>query len=496
VEGAQGVAPDAQVRNAAVLSFGHAAVMVLGGVLALLIAHFFGKSARTDAFFAAYGVYAIALVFGQTFRLTALPALVSDRDGSATDRLLAAVCLMSVAAAVPMVLLAGPVGDLLVDNDPSNTTAESLRTLWPALAGQLVIGLLAAVLLVRNRFAVIGFGYVMTGVSSIVVFLALEGALGIQAVSVALGVSACSLAVLFVVTLVQAGWRPQLDRYVRLKQVVGDSWRLLLASTSFVATNLGYVICLAVASREGTGNATLYAYAYFSAALLVATTAVSAAMVRAPALLAKEGPGRLTTANSVSTYRFTLVLVIPALAMAALVGKPVVDFVLGASFDSADAQRLVVTLLCLSGWILGSAAGVLAIVELLRREQIRRLAVIAGVQIALLPLLAIAGREIAGIAGVAVAQSTAMLAATAAQLRLAYGAKWLEAIRPMLRATATSVLGVAAAFAPSFVLTAVVGRSATALLFAVAIAALLTLVMSRWLWREESAVLASLLRRG
>jgi peptidoglycan biosynthesis protein MviN/MurJ (putative lipid II flippase) len=421
---------------------------------------------------------------------------VSDRDGSATDRLLAAVCLMSVAAAVPMVLLAGPVGDLLVDNDPSNTTAESLRSMWPALAGQLVIGLLAAVLLVRNRFAVIGLGYVMTGVSSIVVFLLLEGSLGIQAVSVALGVSACSLAVLFVVTLVQAGWRPQVDRYFRLRRVVADSWGLLLASTSFVATNLGYVICLAVASREGTGNATLYAYAYFSAALLVATTAVSAAMVRAPALLAEEGGGRLTTANSVSTYRFTLVLVIPALAMAALAGKPVIDFVLGASFDGDDAQRMVVTLLCLSGWILGSAAGVLAIVELLRREQILPLAVIAGVQIALLPLLAIAGREIAGIGGVAVAQSTAMLAATAAQLRLAFGAAWLEAIRPMLRATATGVLAVASAFAPSFVLTAVVGHSAPALLFAGAMAALLTLVVSRWQWPEESAVLTSLLRRG
>jgi hypothetical protein len=352
------------------------------------------------------------------------------------------------------------------------------------------------VLLVRNRFAVIGLGYVMTGVSSIVVFLALEGALGIQAVSVALGVSACSLAVLFVVTLVRAGWRPQLDRYLRLGSVAADSWRLLVASTSFVATNLGYVICLAVASREGTGQATLYAYAYFSAALLVATTAVSAAMVRAPALLSEEGPGRFSAANSVSTYRFTLVLVIPALAIAALAGKPVIDFVLGGSFDSADAQHLIVALLCLSGWILGSAAGVLAIVELLRREQILQLAVIAGVQIALLPLLAIAGREIGGIAGVAVAQSTAMVAATAAQLRLAFGAGWLEAVKPMLRATATGVLGAAAAFAPSFVLTAVVGRSAAALLFAVAMATLLTLVVSRWQWREESAVLASLLRRG
>jgi peptidoglycan biosynthesis protein MviN/MurJ (putative lipid II flippase) len=486
---------DVEVRNAAVLSFGHAAVMVLGGVLALLIAHFFGKSARTDAFFAAYGVYAIALVFGQTFRLTALPTLVSDRDGSATDRLLAAVCLMSLTAAVPMVLLAGPVGDLLVEHDPSNTTAESLRALWPALAGQLVIGLLAAVLLVRNHFTVIGLGYVMTGVLSIAGFLALEGALGIQAVSVALGVSACSLAILFLATLWRAGWRPRLDRYVRLGSVVADSWRLLAASTSFVATNLGYVVCLAVASREGTGQATLYAYAYFSAALLVASTAVSAAMVRAPKLLSAEGPGRFTTANSVSTYRFTLVLVIPALAFAALAGQPVIDFVLGESFDGEDARRLIVALLCLSGWILGSAAGVLAVVELLRRERVLSLALIAGAQLALLPVLAIAGREIAGIAGVAVAQSAAMVLATAAQLRLAFGRRWLDATGSMLRSTAASVLGVAAAFAPSFVAVEVLGRSAAVLLAALALAVALTLAVSRWQWREESAVLASLLRR-
>jgi peptidoglycan biosynthesis protein MviN/MurJ (putative lipid II flippase) len=479
-----------------VLSFGHGVVMVLGGVLALLIAHFFGKSARTDAFFAAYGVYAIALVFGQTFRLTAIPMLVNDSDGTATDRLLAAVLLMSLAASVPMLLLADPIGKVLIANDPGSTAAESLRALWPALSGQLVIGLLAAVLLVRGRFAVIGFGYVMTGVLSIVVFLTLEGALGIQAVSVALGVSAWSLTILFLVTLVAVGWRPQLHHYLKLAQAARDSWRLLAASASFVATNLGFVICLSVASREGTGQATIYTYAYFSAALLVATTAVSAAMVRAPKLLSAEGPGSFSPANSVSTYRFTLVLVIPALALAAFAGKPVIDFVLGSSFDGDDARRLIVTLLCLSGWILGSAAGVLAVVELIRREQILPLAIIAGAQILLLTLLAILGRELADIPGVAVAQSTAMVAATAAQLRLAFGSDWLVSAGEMLRSTARSVVAVAAAFAPSVVAVVVLGPSAGVMLAALVLAAFLTLIASRSVWPEETAVLASLLSRS
>jgi hypothetical protein len=139
---------------------------------------------------------------------------------------------------------------------------------------------------------------------------------------------------------------------------------------------------------------------------------------------------------------------------------------------------------------------VLAVVELLRRERVLSLALIAGVQIALLPVLAIIGREVAGIGGVAVAQSTAMVIATAAQLRLAFGAEWIEATRTMLRSTAASVIGVGAAFAPSFVAVAVLGSSAAVLLIAVAMALLLTLAMSRVYWHEETAVLASLLRRG
>jgi hypothetical protein len=66
----------------------------------------------------------------------------------------------------------------------------------------------------------------------------------------------------------------------------------------------------------------------------------------------------------------------------------------------------------------------------------------------------------------------------------------------MLRSTAASVIGVAAAFAPSFLAVAVLGSSAAVLLVAVAMALLLTLAMSRVYWDEETAVLASLLRRG
>ena len=220
-------------RNVAVLSLGHAAVMALGGVLALLIAHFFGRSARTDAFFAAYGLYSVALVFSQAFRLTALPRLVEDRDDEVSNRLLAGVGVVIVLAAVPMVLLAGPFGELLADEDPTGVATESLRALWPALGGQLLIGLLAALLLVRGAFGVIGLGYVASGLISIAVFVALEGELGIQAVSVALGASSISLAVVFFVVLARQGWRFRPQAYARIGEATAEAGRLMVASASF-----------------------------------------------------------------------------------------------------------------------------------------------------------------------------------------------------------------------------------------------------------------------
>ena len=341
--------------------------MVLGGVLALLIAQFFGRSARTDAFFAAYGVYTVALVLAQTFRLTALPRLMDDRDGRVADSLLGAIALLALLAAVPMVLLAEPFGKLLVESDPGDVAAESLRALWPALAGQLVVGLLAAFLIVRGRFVVIAVGYLTGGLVSVAMLAVFQEGVGIQAVSLALGISVLVLAALFVVSLVSAGWRPQLRAVVDLRSASRQAGNLVLASASFLAANLGFVICVAVASRDGAGEATIYAYAYFTAALLVATTAVSSAMVRTPKLLAGAERADATIVEATTTYRFTLVLVGPALGLIAVAGAPIADFLLGDAFDGASADRLVVTLLCLTGWVLGSAAGIFAIVDLLAR---------------------------------------------------------------------------------------------------------------------------------
>jgi O-antigen/teichoic acid export membrane protein len=480
------------VRQAAALSFGNAAAMVLGGVLALLIAHFFGKSSRTDAFFAAYGVYTVALVLAQTFRLTAIPQLVGDRDGRIADSLLGAITLLALLAAVPMVLLAGPLGDLLVEN-ASEVAAESLRSLWPALAGQLIVGLLAAFLVVRGRFTVIAAGYLLGGLVSVAMLVAFQEQTGLQAVSLALGTGVAILGALFVGSLIRAGWRPRLRGVLQLRAAARQAHWLVLASASFLAANLGYVVCVAVASRDGAGEATVYAYAFFTAALLVATTAVSSAIVRTPKLLAGEERSDATIVEATTTYRFTLVLIGPALGLVAVAGAPIADFLLGGAFDRASADRLVVTLLCLSGWVLGSAAGVFAIVDMLARGKYRALAAVAAGQLVVLLPLAIAGRALAGVAGIAVAQSLVMLAAAWIQLRLAFGNRARLAVRSMLATTLRAAAVTTLAFAPGLAIALASEHSVAGTAAAALISLPLAFVVTRLAWPAETRTVLSLL---
>jgi peptidoglycan biosynthesis protein MviN/MurJ (putative lipid II flippase) len=478
-----------EVRSAAAISAGYAGATVLGGVLALLIANFFGKSTETDAFFAAYGLYWVALVFAHTIRLAAVPQLLATEERRGAERLIAAVLGLGLIALIPMVALSEPIGGLLVVTDPTGTAPESLRMLWPALAAQLLAGALAAILAVRGRFLAIGLAYIASGFVSIGAFLALRQAADIQAVSLALSISGAFLATTLTACLLATGWRPRPPFRVRLRPLLSEVKLLLLASASFAATNLGFVVCLAVAAREGTGKATIYAYAYFAAALLVSMTAVSAALVRSAKALASSEDAELSWANSLSTYRFALLLVLPVLALAALVGKPVVEVLLGDDFTGADATRLIVTLLSLSGWIVGSAAGVLATMLLLGKRRYWLVATISMGQLAVLLPLALVGREVAGVPGIAAAQSVAMLIGTVPLLVAAFGIESKLLLRGLATATFRGTACVGLAVAPAFVVLAEFGRS-TELMIAATVGAALLLVAATIIgWPQESRVL-------
>ena len=485
-------------RQTILVALGQGSVMLAGGVLAILIAQLFGKNADTDAFFAAYGCYTVGLTFGGTFRFTAIPRLVADQDGRTSTRMLGAVGLMTGALLLPMVVLAAPLGSVLVAKDPNAVAPEALRILWIALAAQVLASLLAAILAVRGRFVALGVAMLFAGVVSVSLFVLLEGSAGVQAAAVAVaGGGLWQVGVSFV-ALRRNGWHPHaLTGGARnaLGQVARQAGYLVAASGPFFGTALAYVVCVAVVSREDTGDATLFAYAFVLTTILLGMTAYVSAQVRSPSVMSRAERTHGAVEASVWTLRFSLLFCGPVLTIVWLVGAPILGFVLGDSFSNADVTTVLVSVACLTGWLFASAASIFAIVELLARDAMRALGAIAVVQVGVTAVLAVIGAQLAGVPGVALALSVSQIGVAVAQLRLAFGPA-LPALARELGRDLTRELAVVAVMAvpAAAVLITVGGVAGT--IAAGLLAAALAIIATLRVWPDESRSLLAVLRRA
>ncbi|MEI2703304.1 MAG: hypothetical protein V9E83_13010 [Baekduia sp.] len=420
-------------RETALIAVGQAAIMVFGAALALLVAQLFGKSADTDAFLAAYGVYSLGLTFSQSFRLTAMSALVADPGDATITRLLGASVLIAFALAIPMVFGAPLVAAALVGDDPTGIATESLRVLWAAITGQLVASMASAVLTVRGSMRAVAFASMAVGAVSIGTFALLESGSGIRAAPIGLAIGSLWYAATLVLVLLRGGWRPRGASRALIRTIASEAGRLGFASAMFLSTTLLYVVCMGFATRRGTGEATLFAYAYVLMAILLGLTANVAGMAQSAAVIARDDRQDETAAAALATTRLTLVLAAPALAAVTSCGAPAVNWVLGSGFSEADVRDLLLTAVGLSGWLLASAVGVFAVVELLARHALRPLAAAAIVQATMIFPAAAAGSATGGILGIAIGLSAVSLAANGVLVRVAFGP---ERARAVLRGTA------------------------------------------------------------
>src|SRR5438034_966981 len=97
------------VGSAAITAVLQVTTMALGGVIAILIFHAFGKGRHTDGLFAAYGVYGIVAILAQTFRTTMVPRLgTGDKLWPNLDRLAGASAVIFVGAGIPFLALGDP----------------------------------------------------------------------------------------------------------------------------------------------------------------------------------------------------------------------------------------------------------------------------------------------------------------------------------------------------------------------------------------------------
>jgi peptidoglycan biosynthesis protein MviN/MurJ (putative lipid II flippase) len=427
--------------------------MGIGGVLAILILLEFGKSARTDGLFAAYGAYAIVVALAQSFRGTIVARLMEGESLAANfDRFLGASAALFLALALPFLALGGPLADLLT-GDLGPAAVDSARTalaiLWVATGAQLCAALAAAALAVYDDYRAPALSYVAGGLLSLGLLLALAGPLGITAVPVALAAGGVTTASLNLWQLTRVGYRPSAARVVAGMRSRSSAKIMLAASAAPVAGQLTYLVSLAAAARLGEGTVTLYAYAFFASSILVGASAVPLGTVMAAAISEAwdRRPETLEPAL-VAVLRAGFFLIVPAVAIVAIVGRDIVELLIGSKVGSDDVTDVVAVFLGLSGVLVAIVGQTVPLLAAFAAGMYGRVALASLVSL----LVQIGGAAVAvGIGtllAIAIASSVTALVSLMLLTAVVYGRGMPGAMARVVRELGPVVLVAAVAFAP------------------------------------------------
>ena len=94
----------------------------LAAVVGVVIARELGRTAETDGFFAAYGLFIVLALAANALRVTLLPRLARARDGrrlsSETSAYAVSIAVVAVPALVVGIAAARPIADVLTGSGP------------------------------------------------------------------------------------------------------------------------------------------------------------------------------------------------------------------------------------------------------------------------------------------------------------------------------------------------------------------------------------------
>src|SRR5581483_7205893 len=235
-----------------------------------LLAQKFGRSAQTDGFLSAYGVYLVLVLAAQAFRMVVVPDLTR---AAAEGRLAGegrAYALAFLALAVPastlVAVFSGPLGDLITGNLPpraSHVAGRALAILVPAAFGQLLAALAASALAAVDSYGTAAGGFALGGIVGVLVFAALADSQGIVALAIGLAANAAVAVAVPVTALWRRGhlFGPAAKRWALLLRL----WHLLQGAAIPLALQGCYLLALRFAAKLGVGSVTSFSYAYLAA---------------------------------------------------------------------------------------------------------------------------------------------------------------------------------------------------------------------------------------
>jgi hypothetical protein len=323
-----------------------------------LLAQKFGRSAETDGFLAAYGVYIVLVLAAQAFRLVVVPDLTrAAADGRLGGESLAyarAFLLLAVPVSTLVAVFSGPLGDLITGTLPprsAHIAGRALAILVPAAFGQLLAALAASTLAAIDSYGTAAAGFACGGVVGLIVFAALAGPEGIVGLAIGLAFNA---AIAIAVPLVSL-WRRGVFHgpHVAEAAVLSRLGHLLEGAAVPLALQGCYFLALRFSAKLGVGSVTSFSYAYLAASTLVTATAFSLGVISSAPLTRRGLDPREAGEHVVHACWVSLSLVGAAAGVFALVGGRIVQFVLGDAYGGQVGRELGHLVAYLSPWMVG-----------------------------------------------------------------------------------------------------------------------------------------------
>ena len=469
------------------------------GIQALLYLSSFGVNARTDGFFVAFALYTSFGVFSQSIRVTAAPMLVGDRPRLSQRQFASALLAIAIPVAVATIVLAGPLAGVLAPGvgEAGRGVAESaLPILGLAMILQLWAAGGATVLAVRDRFDRIAGAYIAGALSGLVVYLAASGPAG----ELSLGWSMLAMAVVTSAAMLD-GVRASRSPGAKAKATQAGGWLravlLVLGSTAvYLAFNGLYVITLAFASNYGEGGATVLSYAYLFASYLVAATGFALGMSRiADMRRGALADWREVIADTVPAgFRYSMLIVAPALAALVAGGATLVGEVLPSSFDAAAVEQLRVFGALLAAWTVAALLVNLLLPALFALGRARLVNVLAPALVLLHIAATALGGALFGINGVVGAFVVAPTAFAVTLLLVGAGRASGGIARELTRDGLRFVVAAATCFGIGALVGEAAGGGLAGSAATIGVGSLLYALLTPWLAPEQVRLLLGALR--
>ncbi len=321
-----------------------------------LLAHKFGRTAETDGFLGAYGVYLVLVLAAQAFRMVVVPdltrAAAEGRLGGETRAYTVAFLLLAVPVCVLVAVFSRPLGDLITGNLPpraAHVAGRALAVLVPAAFGQLLAALAASALAAVDSYGTAAAGYALGGLAGLGVFAALADGHGIVALAWGLAVNAAIAIAVPVVALVRK--RALVGPAPPRADVLPRLWHLLEGASVPLALQGCYLLALRFAAQLGVGSVTSFSYAYLAASTLVGATAFSLGLISSAPLTRRGIDPEEAGRHVVHAAWVSLSLVGAAAGVFALVGGRIVQFVLGNAYKGQVGRELGHLVAYLSPWM-------------------------------------------------------------------------------------------------------------------------------------------------